>query len=129
MSGILQTKAVPKLENYMTALSRREACAIFRLRSGTTRAADNMTGSTSFPICSRCNNNLESDHHLFTDCSGTQTPRSKYEIDGTEPIFANNTPITTLKNYARFMIEIGLTTYTIQPMPGGAASTSSQAEV
>ena len=114
MTNILQTKSKPILEQYMTTLSRRQACAIFRIRCKMTKAADNMTGSTTFPICTRCDQNLESDHHLFTDCSGTQSLRLKYAIQGTDPVFNNNTSIDILKNYALFTIEIGLTTYVTQ---------------
>ena len=112
MVDIMHVKSKPSLEPYMTALSRRQACVIFRIRSKMTKAADNMTGSTTFPICSKCEDNLESDHHLFTNCRATEPLRTKYTITGIEPIFNVDTPMSTLANYAEFAIEIGMSTYT-----------------
>ena len=80
MTEILTTKQIPTLEKYVTALSRKKASAVFRLRSKTTRAPANQCTSTRLPICTRCNDGLASDNHYFSECTATKAEHDTDEI-------------------------------------------------
>jgi hypothetical protein len=108
MTGIITHKQTPTLEKYVTALSRKKACTVFRLRSKTTRAEANQSRGNTLPICSRCNNGLATDLHFFTECPATEKERTKHNISGLDELYQLNPNTTTLERYADFALEIGL---------------------
>jgi hypothetical protein len=108
LTRIIATKQVPTLERYVISLSRKQASAIFRLRSMSTRAEANMCGRSALPICPRCNDGLATDEHYFTTCSGTEEERRLYGITCLRELFACNPDISVLGRYADFAIAIGL---------------------
>ena len=108
LANILNNKQEPKLEPYVTQLSRKRAAAIFRLRCKSTRSTDNMGHSANLPICSFCSEDLASDQHIFTDCKGTQDTRAKYQLHGLHQIYEQEADLRTLERIADFALEIGI---------------------
>jgi hypothetical protein len=87
LNQLLGHKHEPKMEEYMTKLSRKRASAIFRLRCKTTRAADNMASTTALPICHLCSEDLASDVHIFSACKATLDERIRLNVNGVEEVF------------------------------------------
>lgn len=108
VKGINMTKQEPRKEKYITQLSRKQASAVFRLRSKTTLAEANMCSSANTPICKRCNIGYASDTHLFTRCTQTTKERSKWSIQDLSELYKEDPDISILRSYAEFAIDIGI---------------------
>ena len=98
LSQLTQHKEGIMKEVYISKLSRHEASAILK---GFQRQLQKKSKSL---ICIRCRNDVESDHHIFSQCPALTEIRKTLYITSNIELFEKRTTINRLRQLAEFIL-------------------------
>ena len=97
-------KTTIKLEKYLTELPRKEATAIFKLRTGMIKVKANFRGQNTDIKCDKCTLDLNDDINHLLICPGYDQLRRTFNVYNFNPAFWNEPPRDTLMQIASFLI-------------------------